>query len=84
MRFLAACIVVLSLSWLDAHATDNAKVLRVEFPIAETGFDPQAAGDISSTYVNRVVFDPLYQYDYLARPSRSVPNTAVAMRRSHT
>ena len=58
---------------------DAAKVLRVAFPIAETGFDPQAAGDIYSNYVNRVIFDALYKYDYLARPYRIVPNTAVAM-----
>ncbi|HTJ94545.1 MAG TPA: heme-binding protein, partial [Pararobbsia sp.] len=44
------------------------KTLRVSFPIAETGFDPQAAGDAYSNYVNRAIFDPLYRYDYLARP----------------
>ena len=33
------------------------KVLRVSFPTAETGFDPQAAGDIYSNSVNRVIFD---------------------------
>ncbi|MBU6484881.1 MAG: hypothetical protein KGJ99_11775 [Betaproteobacteria bacterium] len=55
------------------------KELRVAFPVAETGFDPQAAGDAYSNYVNRAIFDPLYRYDYLARPFRIVPNTAVAM-----
>ena len=53
--------------------------LRVAFPIAETGFDPQAAGDAYSNYVNRAIFDPLYRYDYLARPYKLVPNTAAAM-----
>jgi ABC-type transport system substrate-binding protein len=53
--------------------------LHVAFPIAETGFDPQAAGDAYSNYVNRAIFDPLYRYDYLARPFRIVPNTAAAM-----
>jgi ABC-type transport system substrate-binding protein len=53
--------------------------LHVAFPIAETGFDPQAAGDIYSNYVNRAIFDCLYRYDYLARPFRVVPNTAAAM-----
>ena len=62
------------------HAQGNRDcVLRVAFPIAETGFDPQAAGDIYSTYVNREIFDTLYKYDYLARPYRIVPNTAAAM-----
>lgn len=55
------------------------KTLRVAFPIAETGFDPQAAGDAYSNYVNRAIFDPLYRYDYLARPYRLVPNTAAGM-----
>ena len=58
---------------------DPNKVLRVAFPIAETGFDPQAAGDVYQNYVNRVIFDPLYKYDYLARPYKLVPNTAVAL-----
>ncbi len=53
--------------------------LHVAFPVAETGFDPQAAGDAYSNYVNRAIFDPLYRYDYLARPFRIVPNTAAAM-----
>jgi ABC-type transport system substrate-binding protein len=58
---------------------DPNKVLRVAYPTAETGFDPQAAGDIYSNSVNRQIFDPLYTYDFLARPYRLVPNTAVAM-----
>jgi len=60
-------------------AADPATVLRVAFNAAETGFDPQAGGDAYSNYVNRVIFDPLYGYDYLARPYRIVPNTAVAL-----
>jgi ABC-type transport system substrate-binding protein len=55
------------------------KVLRVAFPTAETGFDPQAAGDNYSNAVNRVIFDTLYRYDHLARPLKLVPNTAAAL-----
>ena len=62
----------------SAQADPN-KVLRVAFPVAETGFDPQAAGDVYSNYVNRAIFDPLYKYDYLARPYKLVPNTAAAL-----
>ncbi len=62
-----------------AHAADSRKVLRVAIVSAETGFDPQATGDLYSTYVNRVIFEPPYTYDYLARPYRIVPNTAAAM-----
>ncbi len=64
---------------LPVGAADSAKVLRVSFPAAETGFDPQAAGDDYSNSVNRAIFDPLYRYDYLARPYQLVPNTASAM-----
>jgi ABC-type transport system substrate-binding protein len=62
-----------------AHAADPAKVLRVAFLSAETGFDPQAGGDLYSNYVNRAIFDAPYTYDYLARPYRIVPNTAAAL-----
>ena len=60
-------------------AADLNKTLRVSFPIAETGFDPAPVGDIYSQYVNRAIFDPLYRYDYLARPYKIVPNAAAAM-----
>ena len=70
----------LALAGPDAMALPAAtKVLRVAFPIAETGFDPQAAGDAYSNYVNRAIFDPLYRYDYLMRPYKLVPNTAAGM-----
>ena len=55
------------------------KAIRVAFPVAETGFDPQAVGDFYSQHVNRAIFDPPYRYDYLARPYRIVPNTAAAL-----
>jgi ABC-type transport system substrate-binding protein len=59
--------------------SDPAKVLRVAFPTAETGFDPQAVNDLYSNHVNRAIFDTAYTYDYLARPFKLVPNTAVAL-----
>jgi ABC-type transport system substrate-binding protein len=76
MYVAAACVAVA----VVAHAQpDPTKVLRVAFPIAETGFDPQAAGDAYSNYVNRAIFDPLYKYEYLARPYKLAPNTAAAL-----
>ena len=54
-------------------------MLRASFPSAETGFDPQAAGDEYSNSVYRAIFDTLYKYDYLARPYKLVPNTAAGM-----
>ena len=57
---------------------DMTKVLRVALPFADGGYDPQAA-DLFSSAVTRVIFDPLYTYDHLARPMQLVPNTAVAL-----
>lgn len=62
-----------------AHAADMTKTLRVAFAVAENGFDPQAAYDSYSFYVIGGIFDPLYVYDYFARPARMVPNTAAAL-----
>jgi ABC-type transport system substrate-binding protein len=76
--FAVACCIALA----PAPAADRVtagKTIRVAFPVAETGFDPQAAGDFYSQHVNRVIFDPLFRYDYLSRPYRIVPNTAAAM-----
>ncbi|MET0681702.1 MAG: ABC transporter substrate-binding protein [Casimicrobiaceae bacterium] len=83
MKVTSAAIAVLAWVGLACVAApalaqpDPNKVLRVAFPSAETGFDPQAAGDEYSNSVNRVIFDTLYRYDYLARPYKLVPNTAV-------
>jgi oligopeptide transport system substrate-binding protein len=62
-----------------APGADMQKVLHVAFVAPENGFDPQATSDLYSNYVNRQVFDPLYKYDYLARPYKVVPNTAAAL-----
>jgi len=74
-----ALLAALSASLASVQAADPNKVLRVAFNAAETGFDPQAGGDAYSNYVNRVIFDPLYTYDYLARPYKIVPNTAAEL-----
>ncbi|OHX17585.1 ABC transporter substrate-binding protein [Chromobacterium amazonense] len=62
-----------------AHGADPAKVLRVAFPIAETGFDPAKVNDVYSLAVNENIFDTLLRYDYLARPLKVKPGTAAAM-----
>lgn len=60
----------------DASGADLRKTLRVEFRVAESGFDPQAISDSYSFHVVNAIFDPPYTYDYFARPVRLVPNTA--------
>ncbi len=57
-------------------AADMNKTLRVEFRVAESGFDPQAFSDNYSSMVVDAIFDPLYTYDYFARPVKLVPRTA--------
>jgi oligopeptide transport system substrate-binding protein len=80
MRRAAVVLVAALVAASAAHAQpDPKKTLRVAFLIAETGFDPQASSDLYSNYVNRVIFDPLYRYDYLARPHKIIPNTAAAL-----
>ena len=78
LRLVVAVLFALIAAPAFAQPDPN-KVLRAVFPVAETGFDPQAAGDLYSNSVNRVIFDPLYTYDHLARPMKLVPNTAVAL-----
>jgi len=77
MRFCA--LLIAALLAFPAGAADFNKTLRVAIQSPETGFDPQAMNDLYSAFVARVIFDPLYRYDYLARPFKIVPNTAAAM-----
>jgi ABC-type transport system substrate-binding protein len=73
--FLLAAAVALAPVAARAQSS-GAKALRVAFPVAENGFDPQAVYDAYSARVCDAIFDALYTYDYLARPAKLVPNTA--------
>ncbi len=55
------------------------KVVRVAYPSAESKLDPQAESDEASDGINDNIFDALLQYDYLARPAKLRPRTAVAL-----
>ena len=46
---------------------------------AETSFDPAAQSEEATLSFTENFFDPLLQYDYLARPAKVVPNTVEAM-----
>jgi ABC-type transport system substrate-binding protein len=79
-RLAALAVAVLFAGFAPfASAADMQKVLHVAFVAPENGFDPQATSDLYSNYVNRQMFDPLYKYDYLARPYKVIPNTAAAL-----
>jgi len=62
---------------LEAGAAAGEKVLRYAFVAAETSFDPAQISDLYSRVVTSHMFEALYRYDYLARPSKVVPHTAV-------
>jgi ABC-type transport system substrate-binding protein len=57
----------------------TTKVLRYAFPIAETGFDPAQISDLYSRVIAANIFEAPLTYDYLARPAKVVPQTAVAL-----
>lgn len=71
-----ACVVAAALA---TAAADPAKVLRIAFPVQETGFDPVRVSDLYSNTVNEAIFERLLTYDYLARPAKLVPMVAEAM-----
>ena len=60
--------------------TAERKVLRLAFPTPESSFDPpQTNSDAyANTLLAQILEAPL-AYDYLARPVRLVPQTAVAL-----
>jgi ABC-type transport system substrate-binding protein len=55
------------------------KALRYAFLIAETGFDPAQINDLYSSIILGQIFDPPYTYDFLSRPVKVRPNTALGM-----
>lgn len=59
--------------------TGDERVLRVAFPIAETGFDPAQVSDLYSRTIIVNLFEAPLTYDYLARPVQIRPLTAAAM-----
>jgi ABC-type transport system substrate-binding protein len=55
------------------------KVLKVLFSSAETTFDPARVSDLYSRCVTTHIFEALYTFDYLARPSKLIPVLADGM-----
>ena len=62
-----------------ANPADPDKVLKVAFPVPETGFDPVRVNDLYSNTITGVIFQTLLTYDWLAMPTRLVPNAAESM-----
>ena len=79
---LRLCVVAVTLAHAPAINAQTAApdgVIRVAFPVAESGFDPQAVIDAYSADICAAIFEPLYRYDYFARPVRLEPAIAAAL-----
>lgn len=76
MKRLLAALVTCAALIAPAGAAEPVKTLRYAFRIAETGFDPARLSDIYSRTVTAHIFESLYTYDPLARPTRIVPLVA--------
>ena len=63
---------------LNAHAADPNKVLRIASDDIDT-LDPVQLQDYYSQQIATVIFQGLYEWDYLGNPPRPVPRTAVAL-----
>src|SRR5512135_981105 len=78
LPIVVSALLVLALGCALATAADMRKVLRIASPDI-TSLDPQQGADLYSTRVALAIFEPLYQYDYVASPARVIPDTAASM-----
>ena len=62
-----------------AQSADGKKVVRINFPVQESGFDPHAVTDLYSAIVVDGIFDTVLTYDYLAEPAKLVPKITTEM-----
>mgnify|MGYP006372006469 CR=1 FL=1 len=63
-----------------ATQSTGKKVLRLALPTPETALDPvQTQSDLRTTEILANIFEAPLAYDYLARPARLLPATAVAL-----
>lgn len=78
---LMGCLQMLSpTSALAAsNPADPAKVLRIAFPIAESGFDPVRVNDLYSNTITHALFHTLVTWDWMAKPAKLVPYAAETM-----
>ena len=72
------CVVSALVFTCSAGAADPSKVLRLGFADVE-GMDPHQSTDSYSQAIQRSIFEGLYEWDYLSRPTKLFANTAVAL-----
>jgi oligopeptide transport system substrate-binding protein len=81
---LVCALFLLFVQFTGVHAethvklnpADPDKVLRIAFPAPETGFDPVRVNDLYSNTITAAIFQPLITYDWMAMPTRLVPDAA--------
>lgn len=78
---LLTVLMKLSVAQIAQTTPDSSanKILRIAFPVAETGFDPPQVGDLYSLSVTAHIFEGLYEYDHWARPAKIRPSVADGM-----
>ena len=74
----AVVAAVLLVGCVQAHAADPNKVLRIASDDIDT-LDPAQLQDYYSQQIASVIFEGLYEWDYLGNPPRPVPRTAAAL-----
>jgi ABC-type transport system substrate-binding protein len=62
-----------------ANEPRRPRTLRIAFNSAETSFDPPQISDSNSSSVAASIFESPLTYDYLARPVKLRPQTALAL-----
>ena len=73
-------VLIASLLWAfvcHALAADPAKILHIASPDIDT-LDPHQYGDAPSYQVLMAIFEPAFEWDYLASPPKLTPLTAAA------
>ena len=76
LRALVAAVLLVGC--VQAHAADPNKVLRIASDDIDT-LDPAQLQDYYSQQIASVIFEGLYEWDYLGNPPRPVPRTAAAL-----
>src|SRR5438045_7627174 len=79
MRLLVLARAAILALVLIAPPAAAEKVLRYALDVAETGFDPAQINDLYSSFIVAHIFDPPLRLEYLARPYKVRPNTAMAL-----
>lgn len=78
-RLTWPALLALGLALPPTQAAEPKKVLHFAFSSAETSLDPAKIVDLYSRVITSHIFEALYAYDYLARPSKIKPSLAEGM-----